>query len=101
MHSNTPNFIIVGVMKGGTTAATVNLNKNPEIFCLTQYWKNRVLADEDYNYAAQTGSWTGNMPTSNKEMDYFNLNVNYNLENSFDIYKTFFPRRYFYCKSSI
>jgi len=93
MYSNTPNFIIAGVMKGGTTAAAFNLNKHQEIFCLTQYWKNRVLNDEDYNYAAQTGSWSGNMPTSNKEMDYFNLNVNYNLENSFDIYRSFFPRK--------
>ena len=93
MHSNTPNFIIAGVMKGGTTAAAFNLNKHQDIFCLTQYWKNRVLNDEDYNYASQTGSWSGNMPTSNKEMDYFNLNVNYNLENSFDIYRSFFPRK--------
>ncbi len=92
MHSNTPNFIIAGVMKGGTTAAAFNLNKHQEIFCLTQYWKNRVLNDEDYNYAAQTGSWAGNMKVANKETDYFNLDTNYNLSGSFDIYKSFFPR---------
>jgi hypothetical protein len=93
MHSNTPNFIITGVMKGGTTAAAFNLNKHQHIFCLTQYWKNKVLNDEDYNYAAQTGSWAGNMKVGNKEMDYFNLNTNYNLSSSFDIYKSFFPRK--------
>tara|TARA_R100000541_G_scaffold59237_1_gene72443 strand:- start:832 stop:1662 length:831 start_codon:yes stop_codon:yes gene_type:complete len=93
MHSNTPNFIIAGVMKGGTTAAAFNLNKHQNIFCLTQYWKNRVLNDEDYNYAAQTGSWAGNMKVANKEMDYFNLDTNYNLSGSFDIYKSFFPRK--------
>jgi len=92
MHSNTPNFIIAGVMKGGTTAAAFNLNKHQNIFCLTQYWKNRVLNDEDYNYAAQTGSWAGNMKVANKETDYFNLDTNYNLSGSFDIYKSFFPR---------
>jgi len=92
MNSNTPNFIIAGVMKGGTTAAAFNLNKHQNIFCLTQYWKNRVLNDEDYNYAAQTGSWAGNMKVANKETDYFNLDTNYNLSGSFDIYKSFFPR---------
>ena len=29
MYSNTPNFIIAGVMKAGTTAAAFNLNKHP------------------------------------------------------------------------
>ena len=94
MHSNTPNFIIAGVMKGGTTAAAFNLNQHHDIFCLTQYWKQRVLNDEDYNYVAQTGSWAGSMKSpGNKEMDYFNLTTNYDLTNSFDIYKTFFPRQ--------
>tara|TARA_R110001592_G_scaffold285447_1_gene553867 strand:+ start:150 stop:980 length:831 start_codon:yes stop_codon:yes gene_type:complete len=93
MHSNTPNFIIAGVMKGGTTAAAFNLNKHPLIFCLTQYWKDRVLSNEEYNYAVQTEDWAGNMKRKNKEMDYFNLNTNYNLSGSFDIYKSFFPRK--------
>ena len=91
MHSNTPNFIIVGVMKGGTTAAAFNLNKHPLIFCLTQYWKDRVLSNEEYNYAVQTGSWGGCMKNKgNKEMDFFNRDENYAL--GLDVYKTFFPQ---------
>ena len=92
MYSNTPNFIIAGVMKGGSTAAAFNLNQHHDIYCLTLYWKLRVLNDEDYNYAAVTGSWAGNLPRPNKETDYFNLDANYYLDNSFDIYRSFFPR---------
>lgn len=94
MWSNTPNFIIAGVMKAGTTAAAWNLNKHPDIFCLTQYWKNRVLNNEHWNYASQTGSWAGGLPNPNhKETDYFNLDTNYNLTDSFEIYRSFFPRK--------
>jgi len=37
-----PNFIIVGVMKGSTSAAAVNLNMHPDLYCVTPYWKQKV-----------------------------------------------------------
>ena len=93
MYSNTPNFIIAGVMKAGTTAAAFNLNEHPDIYMVTTFWKNKVLSHEQYNYAAQTGSWAGSMGNKgNKELDYFNLDTNYNLSGSFDIYRSFFTR---------
>ena len=93
MKSHQPNFIIAGVMKAGTTAAAFNLNKHPEIYMVTNFWKNKVLNSDQYNYSLQTGSWAGGMKNpSTKEMDYFNLNTNYNLSGSFDIYQSFFPR---------
>ena len=92
MYSNTPNFIIAGVMKAGTTAAAFNLNKHQDIYVTTTFWKNRVLSHDQYNYAAQTGSWVGNMKIKeNKEMDFFNRDENYAL--GLDTYKTFFPRK--------
>lgn len=91
MRSNTPNFIIAGVMKAGTTAAAFNLNKHPDIYMVTTYWKNKVLSHEQYNYASQTGSWVGNMKVkTNKEIDFFNRDENYAL--GLDTYKTFFTR---------
>jgi len=94
MKSHEPNFIIAGVMKAGTTAAAFNLNKHPEIYMVTTFWKDKVLSSDQYNYSSQTGSWAGSMKEKgNKEMDYFNLDTNYNLNESFDIYKSFFPRR--------
>jgi hypothetical protein len=92
MNSNTPNFIIVGVMKAGTTAAAFNLNKHKDIYVTTTYWKDKVLSHEQYNYAEQTGSWVGCMKNKgNKEMDFFNRDENYAL--GLDVYKTFFPQR--------
>ena len=48
MNSNTPNFIIAGVMKAGTTAAAFNLNKHQDIYVATTYqsWlkKERILS---------------------------------------------------------
>lgn len=94
MISSEPNFIIAGVMKGGTTAAAFNLNKHKDIYMVTTFWKDKVLSSDQYNYSAQTGSWAGSMKNKgNKEMDYFNLDTNYNLTGSFDIYKSFFPRK--------
>ena len=92
MISNTPNFIIAGVMKAGTTAAAFNLNKHQDIYVTTTYWKNKVLSHEQYNYAEQTSSWGGCMKNKgNKEMDFFNRDENYAL--GLDVYKTFFPQR--------
>ena len=93
MYSNTPNFIIAGVMKAGTTALAYNLNQHHQIYCLTQYWKRRVLNDPAYNYSSQLDSWDGNLKVDNKETDFFNLDINYNLPNSFEIYRSFFPRK--------
>tara|TARA_B100000768_G_scaffold181360_1_gene204044 strand:- start:543 stop:1373 length:831 start_codon:yes stop_codon:yes gene_type:complete len=91
MISNTPNFIIAGVMKAGTTAAAFNLNKHQDIYVTTTYWKDKVLSYEQYNYADQTGSWGGCMKNKgNKEMDFFNRDENYAL--GLDVYKTFFPQ---------
>jgi len=92
MNSNTPNFIIAGVMKAGTTAAAFNLNKHQDIYVTTTYWKNKVLSHEQYNYAEQTGSWVGCMKNKgNKEMDFFNRDENYAL--GLNVYKTFFPQK--------
>ena len=49
MYSNTPNFIIAGVMKAGTTAAAFNLNKHPDIYMVTTFWKNKVLKKYGYH----------------------------------------------------
>lgn len=81
-----PNFLVVGVMKGGTSGAAINLNMHPEIYCVTTYWKDKMI--KKYNY--DTGSFAGGMGNLvNKELDFFNLTANY--DKGVDIYKTFFP----------
>ena len=84
--SKLPNFLVVGVMKAGTSGAALNLNMHPEIYCITPYWKKRMIEKYSYN----TGSFVGGMSNENsKEMDFFNLKTNY--DHGIDVYKSFFP----------
>ena len=84
--SKLPNFLIVGVMKAGTSGAALNLNMHPEIYCVTPYWKKKTIEKHSYN----TGSFVGGMSNEeSKEMDFFNLQTNY--DQGIDIYKNFFP----------
>ena len=84
--SKLPNFLIVGVMKAGTSGAALNLNKHPEIYCITPYWKKKMIEKHSYN----TGSFVGGMSNEeSKEMDFFNLKTNY--DQGIDVYKNFFP----------
>ena len=84
--SKLPNFLIVGVMKAGTSGAALNLNMHPEIYCVTPYWKKKTIEKHSYN----TGSFVGGMSNEqSKEMDFFNLKTNY--DNGIDVYKNFFP----------
>lgn len=87
MKKNTPNFLVVGVMKGSTSAAAWNLNKHDDVFCLTPYWKDKVNTFYGYN----TDDFTGGLAQeSSKETDFFCLQDNFNLGR--DIYESYFPQ---------
>ncbi len=86
MKKQLPNFIVAGVMKAGTSAASLNLNLHPEVYCITPYWKDKVIT----HYAYDTGSFTGGMANEeSKEMDFFNLTQNF--DHGLEVYKSFFP----------
>ena len=51
-----PNFIIVGVMKGGTSAATFNLNLHPDVFCVTETSKFETMSFHKHNLENSKGS---------------------------------------------
>jgi hypothetical protein len=87
MKKNTPNFIIVGAMKGSTSAAAINLNLHEDVFCVTPYWKEKVNAHYNYKPSDFVG---GLSEETNKEMDFFNKEHNFNLGR--DLYESYFPR---------
>jgi hypothetical protein len=87
MKKNTPNFLVVGVMKGSTSAAAHNLDKHDDVFCLTPYWKEKVNTFYGYN----TDDFVGGLAQeSSKETDFFSLQDNFNLGR--DIYESYFPQ---------
>lgn len=87
MNTSKPNFIIAGVMKGSTSAAAVNLNKHEDIYCVTGYWKSKVNTYYSIDPSTMSG---GLSETVSKELDFFNIEANYNL--GIDFYKQYFPR---------
>lgn len=87
MRKNTPNFLVVGVMKGSTSAAAWNLSKHQDVFCLTPYWKEKVNTFYEYNIDDFAG---GLSQQSSKETDFFCLEDNFNLGR--DIYESYFPQ---------
>jgi len=83
--SNSPDFVIAGSMKAGTSALQFNLNKHPQIYCLSQYWKNKVLE----NYSLSTSDYNRGLANKNtKELDFFNSPVNF--AHGKDFYEKFF-----------
>ena len=88
--SNSPDFVIAGTMKAGTSALQFNLNKHPQIYCLSKYWKNRV-----YNHNALISSeyTRGLANPATKELDFFNSPENF--EHGKEFYEKFFvmPKR--------
>lgn len=87
MKKNTPNFLVVGVMKGSTSAAAINLNKHDDVYCLTPWWKDKVNTFYEYN----TDNFAGGLSnTSSKETDFFCLQDNFNLGR--DLYESYFPQ---------
>ena len=87
MRKNTPNFLVVGVMKGSTSAAAYNLNQHDDVFCLTSFWKAKVNAFYGYN---KDNYVAGLSNEGIKEMDFFNSPDNYN--NGKDFYESYFPQ---------
>ena len=84
MNPKLPNFIIAGVMKGGTTAAAINLDFHPDIFMVNATSK---MEDIDY-YDLDISDCKGGLPDPHKELDFFNQKDNYN--KGIDFYKHFF-----------
>lgn len=87
MKKNLPNFIIVGVMKGSTSAAAINLNKHQDVYCVTPYWKKKVNTYYNINPSLLS---KGLGEINSKELDFFNDESNYNL--GIEFYKQYFPR---------
>lgn len=86
MKKQKPTFLVAGVMKAGTSAAAVNLNLHPEVYCVTPYWKSKVVD----NYAYDTGSFAGGMANDeSKELDFFNLTQNF--DQGLEVYESYFP----------
>ena len=79
-----PNFIIVGVMKGGTSAAAFNLNLHPDVFCVTETSKFETMSFHKHNLENSKGG----LNAWHKELDFFNYKENFDY--GIDIYKTFF-----------
>ena len=40
--SVSPNFVVAGMMKAGTSALQFNLNKHPQIYCLSRWWNENI-----------------------------------------------------------
>ena len=40
--SVSPNFVVAGMMKAGTSALQFNLNKHPQIYCLSRWCKEKI-----------------------------------------------------------
>ena len=75
-------------MKGSTSAAAINLNKNEDVYCLTPYWKKKIHAK--YNISSETMELAGQLRNVNsKETDFFSLEANYSL--GMDFYTQYFP----------
>lgn len=87
MKKNTPNFIIVGAMKGSTSAAAINLNQHEDVYCVTPYWKKKVNAYYNYNASEFAGQLSNE---GSKELDFFNYSQNFSLGR--DFYESYFPR---------
>lgn len=86
MKKQNPTFLVAGVMKAGTSAAALNLNLHPEVYCVTPYWKSKVVD----HYAYNTGSFAGGMASDeSKEMDFFNLTQNF--DQGLEVYQSYFP----------
>lgn len=86
LKSHDPNFIIVGAMKSSTSAAAINLNQHPNIFCVTPWWKNKVTTEHNID----TDSLVNGMSDmSNKELDFFNRVENY--AKGIEFYRRYFP----------
>lgn len=86
MRSNQPTFLIVGVMKGSTSAAALNLNKHDSVYCVTGYWKRKVNAFHNVDITQLDG---GLGEENSKELDFFNIDKNY--EKGLDFYTKYFP----------
>ena len=86
MKTNSPNYLVIGAMKAGTSALAINLNKHPDVFCVTPYWKNRAADYHGYSLPTFKGQLRN---TGSKELDFFNHSSNFDLGISF--YESFFP----------
>ena len=88
MHNNEiktlPNFLVVGVMKGGTSAIAVNLPMHPDVWMIDAHKKAEAISLHRLNLKKTKGG----LGLFHKEMDFFNYIDNYNL--GIDLYKSFF-----------
>jgi len=79
-----PNFLVVGVMKGGTSAAAVNLPVHPDIWMVSAHSKMEVTTTYRYDLDNTAGGLGG----FHKEMDFWNYKDNFN--KGLDFYSSFF-----------
>ena len=86
MNSYLPNFIIAGVMKGSSSAAAHNINKNLDVYCLTTNQKQKI----NEHYKINPNNFSGGLGNSkSKELDFFNRWDNY--QHGIEFYKQYFP----------
>tara|TARA_R110002167_G_scaffold60979_2_gene171942 strand:- start:301 stop:1164 length:864 start_codon:yes stop_codon:yes gene_type:complete len=91
MESNSPNFLIVGCMKSGTSALSRNINKHSDVYCLTNFRKRRItelLAGIEGFELSSVRKGMSKLHT--KELDFFNDDVNFALGK--DHYEKYFPK---------
>ena len=69
-----PDFVVAGSMKAGTSALQFNLNKHPQIYCLSRYWKDRVFTEYSLNKDDYERGLSNKL---SKELDFFNSDVNF------------------------
>ena len=84
--SVSPNFVVAGMMKAGTSALQFNLNKHPQIYCLSKWWKENVYDKYGFD-ESQFEKGLANKNT--KETDFFCSDLNF--DNGKDTYEKFFP----------
>jgi hypothetical protein len=86
MDYNLPNFLIIGVMKGGTTSLNIALAQGKDRFTVKANTKQETFnSNPDIN----PNMFIGGMGALNhKELDFFSKDGNY--KHGIDIYKRFF-----------
>ncbi len=73
-------------MKAGTSALQFNLNKHPQIYCLSKYWKEKIF---EQNNMLSTSYDRGMSNKNSKELDFFNSELNFTIGK--EVYEKFFP----------
>ena len=79
-----PDFLVVGAMKGGTSASVINLKKHPDIWMVDSITKLETKTTYDYKLSDTKGG----LNAPHKEMDFWNYTDNFN--KGLEFYSSYF-----------